>query len=93
MGWDMIKLSFFNGNGGLSEAEIAVATPDESEAKDLAVHVKRCALRFRLLAEGQNHVASDMNQIKLILICVGGYLVLVSAPAQTVISKLLGVLS
>ncbi len=89
----MISLNIFNGKGGLSEAEIAVATPDESEARDLPTHVKRCALRFRLLAEGQNHLHSDIGQIKVILIGVGGYLVLVSQPAQNLIGKMMGLLS
>lgn len=92
-GVGVVSLSILNGRGGLSEAEIAMATPDESEAKDLHVHVQRCAKRFRLLAEGQNEVRDDLTQVKWILICVGGYLVLVSQPAQNIISTIFKIAS
>ena len=90
---DMVSLNIFNGRGSLSDAEVAMATPDDSEAKDLTVHVRRCALRFKLLAEGHNSLHGDVAQIKLILIGVGGYLVLVSQPAQNLIGKVMGILS
>lgn len=86
----MISLNIFNGKGGLSQAEIEMATPDESEMNDLRVHVPRCAKRFRLLAEGLNGVHGDVSQVKMILLVIGGYLVVVSQPAQNVIGKLLG---
>ena len=79
----------FNGRGALSEAEIAMATPDDSEARDLNIHVARCAKRFRLLAESNNSLHGDIGQVKTILICVGGYLVLVSQPAQNLIGYIL----
>jgi len=84
-----MMVSIWNGRGGLSEAEIAMATPDEHEAKDITVHVRRCSLRFKLLAESNNSLHTDIGQIKSILIGVGGYLVMVSQPAQSVIGTLL----
>lgn len=85
----MLSLKIFNGRGGLSEAEIAMATPDEAEAKDLSHHTQRCAKRFRLLAEGQNDLHATTNELKWIVIVGVGYLVLVSQPAQNAITILL----
>jgi len=84
-----MRISILQGRGGLSEAEIAMATPDTSEAKDLVVHVERCAKRFKLLAESQNEMAQDLNQCRVILILGIGYLVLVSQPAQNVLDHFL----
>lgn len=84
---------FIWNSGGLSEDDVALGTPDESEAKNLKHHTAKCALRFRMFSRKMGEQGKQLNQIQLILLLVGGYLVIVSEPAKNVIStalKLLG---
>lgn len=76
-------MSFFIFNGGrVTDEEVALATPDLSEAKSLSRHVERCALRYKLFTKRQAAQGDELGQIKLILLLVGSYLVLVSEPAR-----------
>lgn len=76
-------VSIFN-VGGLSEDEMALATPDITEARSLPRHVERCAMRFRLLAKGQ----AALGRTQVVIIVMGAYLVAVSDPARALFSVL-----
>jgi hypothetical protein len=80
---------FIWNSGGLSEDDMALGMPDEAEAKNLKHHTAKCGMRFRLFSRKMGEQGKQLNQIQLILILVGGYLIAVSEPAKNVI---LGVL-
>ena len=79
-----LGIFIWNG-GGLSDEEMALGMPDEAEAKNLRHHTQKCALRFRMFSKKMGEQGKQLNQIQLILILVGSYLVLVSEPAKNVI--------
>lgn len=55
------------GDRGLTDEEIMLGTPDESEAKDLAHHVSRCAYRYKLFTKRQAAQGSDIQQVKYLM--------------------------
>lgn len=61
-------VSIFNWNGGLTDEEVALGTPDQTEAKSLPHHVERCALRYRLFTKRQAQQGQDIAQIKWLTI-------------------------
>jgi hypothetical protein len=84
-----VFLNIFNGRGGLSDEELELCMPDIQEAKSLPTHIKRCGQRFRLVAGRLSDQNKDLQQVKFILLGIGGYLVIVSEPARNVIGMAL----
>jgi hypothetical protein len=84
-----VTLNIFNGGRGLSDEEINLGMPDDSEAKNLKHHTAKCALRFKLFSKKLGEHGEDVQQVKLLLITIGGYLVLVSEPAKNIVEFLL----
>lgn len=84
----MVSVFAFNeGEGGDEDMELG--EPDESEVKDHARHVARCALRFRLLRRTQRRQGRSISRMEIaiyILIAVS----VLSSPAA---AKLFGILS
>jgi len=76
---------FIWNSGGLSEDDMALGMPDEAEAKNLKHHTAKCGMRFRLFSRKMGEQGKQLNQIQLILIVLGSYLVLVSEPAKNVL--------
>ena len=89
-----VFLNIMNGRGSLSDDELELAMPDHAEAKSLPRHIERCGKRFRLVAGRLSEQSKDTQQIKMLILIIGGYLVAVSEPARNVIGmalKLFGV--
>lgn len=59
-----------------------LGTPDEAEAKDLARHVDRCALRYRLFTKRLRSQGSQISRIELILYAVGIYVMASGGPVH-----------
>lgn len=86
-----LSFNIFQGRG-LNEDEITLGTPDDAEAKNLKHHTAKCAMRFRMFSSKLSEQAQDVQQIKIILLLVGGYLILVSEPAKGVLGLVLHLL-
>lgn len=82
----MKGIFIFKGDEGLSDAEIALGTPDASEAKSLVHHVDRCALRYKMFTKRLATQGSDINLIKNLLWVVIGFLLVTSTQFQTLFS-------
>lgn len=72
----------FNGDGGMSAEEIALGTPDISEAKSLEHHVDRCALRYKMFTKRLTVQGDDLNLIKNILFGLLGFEVVTNHQMQ-----------
>lgn len=64
----------FNGDRGLSDAEVALGTPDASEAQSLVHHVDRCALRYKMFTRRLAIQGDDLNLVKNLLYGIIGFL-------------------
>jgi len=64
-----MALFIFNGRGP-TEEEIALGTPDLSEAKSLPRHVEKCALRYRIFTRRQAEQGQDIAQIKYMVVAL-----------------------
>lgn len=56
------------------EEEMRLGTPDEAEAKDLARHVDRCALRYRLFTKRLRSQGTQISRIEWLLYGVAAYI-------------------
>lgn len=83
-------LFIFNGMRGLSDEEIALGTPDESEANDLKHHVARCAYRYRSFTKRQSEQGDDITKIKYMLVGLIGVLCLTSPQLRDFIAWMFG---
>lgn len=80
-------MSLFVINGrGLTEEELALAQPDHSEAKNLARHVEKCQLRYRVFVRRQADQGNDIIQIKYMMIGLIGAVALTSPQIRDFIS-------
>lgn len=73
-----MALVIFNGRGP-TEEEIALGTPDLSEAKSLPRHVEKCALRYRIFTRRQAEQSQDITQVKYMMVVLS-FLVLITSP-------------
>lgn len=80
----MRGIFIFRGNEGLSEAEIALGTPDITEAKSLEHHVDRCAIRYKMFTKRLAGQGDDINLIKNLLFGLVGWVLITSKQAQDV---------
>ncbi len=71
---------------GLTEEEMALAQPDHSEAKNLARHVEKCQLRYRVFVRRQADQGNDLVQIKYMMICLIGAVLLTSPQVRDFLS-------
>jgi hypothetical protein len=74
---------------GVTQEEIDLAKPDTTEAKSVAIHVRKCALRYAIFTKRQAEQGQNINQIKLLILGVGGYLIIVSDPARNALGFVL----
>lgn len=74
----------FNGDRGLSEAEVALGTPDIAEARSLEHHVDRCALRYKMFTKRLAVQGDDLNLIKNMLFVLIGFLLITNKEFQSV---------
>ena len=86
---ETLGISIFNGGGSVSDEEIALGTPDAHEARNLEYHVSRCSMRYRMFTKRQAKQGQNLNQIKLLILGVGGYLIIVSDPARNALGFVL----
>lgn len=80
---------FIWNDSGVTQEEIDLAKPDSTEAKSVAVHVRKCALRYAIFTKRQAEQGQNLNQVKLLLLGVGGYLIIVSEPARNALGFIL----
>lgn len=64
----MTDMGLFIINGGLTDEEVMLGTPDQTEARSLPHHVERCAMRYRLFTKRQASQGQDIAQIKWLTI-------------------------
>lgn len=78
-GWAGNKrgMSFFIVNGGgITNEEIELAKPDATEAKSIAVHVRKCALRYTVFTKRQAAQGQDIVSIKyMLLILIAAFII------------------
>lgn len=83
-----MQLFVFNDGAGDSDEDIALGTPDTSEEKDLAHHVERCALRYRMFRGAQKRQTIAINRVQLMLWIVLAVLAVSNPVAQWVFQRL-----
>lgn len=87
-----MSLFSLDGHGGVSDEEIALGTPDMSEAKSLKHHVERCAMRYRMFTKRQATQGSDLVQIKYMMLGLIGAIAATSQQMREVVAWALKVL-
>lgn len=80
-------LFIFNGQG-LSDDEVALGTPDITEARNLEHHVERCAMRYRLFTRRQASQGNDIAQIKYMLLGMLALMVITSPQIRGILEYL-----
>lgn len=85
----MGSLFIFNSGGSDPEEEMRLGTPDAAEAVDLARHVDRCALRYRLFTKRLRTQGSQISRIELILYGVAIYVMASGGPVHDFLKGLI----
>lgn len=75
----MVSLFIWNsGQDGGEADEIALGLPDKAEEGDLARHVEKCALRYRMLMVRQKEIIRGNQRMELVLWVIVAAIVLTS---------------
>jgi hypothetical protein len=89
----MVGIWAFNrGAGGErgDDEEIALGAPDTAEREDLARHVDRCAMRYRLISLRQRTMNNGLRRVELLVWGIGIIIFLTSGPGSKAVSLLFG---
>lgn len=78
-------VSILNWNGpGLTEEEVMLGTPDNTEARSLPHHVERCAMRYRLFTKRQASQGRDIAQTKWLTVGLLGAVLITSPQVRAI---------
>ena len=86
-GHDMTSIFVWNNGGDGMESE-SLEMPDDLEAKDIAHHVKRCAMRYKLLRRQGIALDRKMNWLLFSFAIVGLGIIATSGPGAVFFAKL-----
>lgn len=85
-----MAISFLNIDGGedskLDDEEIRLGEPIDAEGTDLALHVNRCATRYRMVMRRQNRLERKQDKLFYLGIALMLAIVILSPP----VTKLFG---